>query len=132
MDRRTLIIILGLALLVGFFLPYILNVSGFDLVKAKDGDWTRFILLLIPISGLVLLLGSLDRGGRIRVSSFWTWLPLLTIIFFIFLMPLIEGVPFGSIFENFGKGWGVGLWITIVAALILAFYRPRVRRPIRI
>jgi uncharacterized membrane protein YhaH (DUF805 family) len=88
-------------------------------------------LLLIPISGLVLLLGSLDRRGRISVRNFWTWLPLLTVIFFIFIMPLIEGVSFGAIFKSFGKGYGIGLWITIIAALILAFYRPG-RRGIRI
>src|SRR6185503_16763640 len=131
MDRKTLIIILSLALIVGFFLAYILNASGFDIVQAKGGSWTKYILLLIPISGLVLLLGSLDRRGRITVRSFWKWLPLLTVIFFIFIMPLIEGAPFGAIFKNFGRGYGIGLWITIVAPLTLAFYRPG-RRGIRI
>ena len=120
MDRKTLIIILALALIVGFFLPYLSNASGFDLVKARGGDWKKYLLLLIPLSGLVLLLGALSP--RIATRSIWKWLPLLTVIFFIFLIPLIEGAP-----VNLGRGYGVGLWITIIAALILALYQPRTR-----
>jgi hypothetical protein len=125
MDKKTFTIILGLALIVGFFLAYLQNLSGFDLVKAGNRDGKNYVLLLIPISGLVLLLGALST--RIAVRNFWKWLPLLTVIFFLFIIPLIKGASLGMIFKNFGRGYGVGLWITIIAALILAFYRPRAR-----
>jgi hypothetical protein len=28
------------------------------------------------------------------------------------------------VFKSFGKGYGAGLWITIIGSLVLAFYNP--------
>ena len=128
MDRKTLTIVLAVALIGSFFLPFYSiggrgGVSGLDLVTAKGAGWEIYLLLLIPISGLLLLLGELNNN-YILSRGLLSWLPLLTIIFIIFINPLIKGADFGSIFKYIGKGYGVGLWIAIASSLVLAFYNP--------
>lgn len=128
MDRKTLTIILAVALIGSFFLPYFsifgTNVSGLDTVTAKGAGWERYVLLLIPLSGLLLLLGELNNSYVIP-RSLLTWLPLLALLFMMIINPLIKGAAFGDIFKTLGKGYGFGLWITIAASLALAFYQPR-------
>ena len=126
MDRKTLTIVLAVALLGSFFLPFYSfggrgGVSGLDLITAKGGDWQKYLILLIPITGLLLLLGELNNN-YILSRGLLSWLPLLTLIFIIFISPLIKGADIGSIFKYIGKGYGVGLWVTIVASLVLVFY----------
>lgn len=127
MDRKTLTIILAVALIGSFFLPYFsfggAGISGLDTVTAKGGNWEKYLILLIPLSGLLLLLGELNNN-YVLGRGLLTWLPLLTLIFIIFISPLIKGVAFGDIFKYIGKGYGAGLWITIGASLVLAFYNP--------
>lgn len=127
MDRKTLTIILALTLLVAFFLPwgtiYKGKVSGFDLITSKGAGWKQYILLLIPISALLLLLGSFN-GNYALGRGLLCVLPLLAILFVLIVRPLIDGMTFNNVFKSFGKGYGVGLWITIVGSLVLAFYNP--------
>jgi hypothetical protein len=33
-------------------------------------------------------------------------------------------MSFGDVFKNFGKGFGIGLWVTLVSSLVLAIYNP--------
>ena len=124
MDRKTLTIVLAVALLAGFFLPWI-GTSGYDMVSAKGGDWKKYIIVLIPLSGLLLLVGVLNKGNYMLSRGLLTWLPLLAVIFFIILWPMIDGAAIGNIFKTIGKGYGAGLWVTIVASIVLAFYNPR-------
>lgn len=128
MDRKTLTIILAVALIGSFFLPFYsfggVGISGLDTVTAKGGNWEKYILLLIPLSGLLLLLGELNNN-YVLPRGLLTWLPLLTVLFILFVNPLIKGAAFGDIFKYIGKGYGAGLWITIAASLVLAFYNPR-------
>jgi len=128
MDRKTLTIILGVALIGCFFLPFLSfmgsSVSGLDLVTAKGAGWETYLLLLIPLSGLLLLLGALNNGNYIIPRALLSWLPLLTLIFTIFINPLINGAAFGDIFKYIGKGYGVGMWVAIATSLVLAFYNP--------
>lgn len=131
MDRKTLTIILGVLLIGSFFLPFYSimgsSVSGLDLVTSKGVSWEAYLLLLIPVSGLLLLLGELNNGNYIIPRSLLTWLPLLTVLFWIIGMPLINGAAFGDIFKMIGKGYGVGLWVAIATSLVLAFYNPPAR-----
>lgn len=128
MDRKTFTIIIAIALIGSFFLPYYSfggrgGVSGLDVLTAKGGDWQKYLILLIPLTGLLLLLGELNNN-YILSRGLLSLLPLLTLIFIIFISPLIKGADFGSIFKYIGKGYGAGLWVAIVSSLLLAFYNP--------
>jgi hypothetical protein len=131
MDKRIFTIILAIVLIGCFFLPYISfmghNISGLDIVTAKGGDWEKYIPALIPLSGLMLLIGALNNGNYPGGRGLWAWLPLLTLIFWIIAKPAIDGEPIKMVFKEIGKGYGIGLWATIAASVILAFYNPRSR-----
>jgi len=128
MDRKTLTIILAVVLIGCFFLPYynfMGKISGLDIVKASGGDWEKYILLLIPLSGVLLLIGAMNNDNYPLGRTLLSWLPLLAVLFWIIGMPLINGAAIGDVFKLIGKGYGIGFWITIGASLVLAFYNPR-------
>jgi hypothetical protein len=126
MDKKMFSIIMAILLIVAFFLSWAGGTSGFDMVKS-GGDlfWEFYLLALIPLSGLMLLVGALNNGKYPGGRSLWAWLPLLTIIFFLLIFPLMHGQKFGDIIKSLGKDYGIGLWLTIVGSLLLAFYNPR-------
>ncbi len=128
MDRKTLTIVLAIALIASFFLPLYSfggkGASGLDIVSAKQGDWQKYLLLLIPITGLLLLFGELSKN-YILGRGLLAWLPLLTLLFLLIISPLINGIKIDDIFKALGRGYGAGMWIAIVASLVLAFYNPR-------
>lgn len=128
MNRKMLTIILSVVLLAGFFLPWASGFggkfSGFDLVTAKGVDWKVYLLILIPLSAILLLLGAVN-GTYILSRELLTWFPLLAIVFFLIIAPLIEGAKIGLLLKTIGKGYGAGLWLTILGSVVLAFYNPK-------
>ncbi len=131
MDKKMLTIILAVILIGCFFLAYFsffgTDVSGYDLVFKGGGDWQKYILLLIPLSGVLLLIGALNNDNYPLGRNLLCWLPLLTILYTVLISPVIEGAAIGDVFKALGKGYGIGLWITIAASLVLALYNPRKR-----
>lgn len=127
MDRKTFTIVLAVALIASFFLPFFSfggrGASALDMVTAKGGDWSKYLVLVFPICGLLLLLGELNNNYVVS-RSLLTWLPLLTVLFILFIHPLIKGADIGNVFKYFGRGYGAGLWIMIASSLVLAFYNP--------
>ena len=129
MNKKMYSIVLGAILLIGFFLPYFslfgFNMSGLKMATAEGGDWQQYLLFLIPLSGLMLLVGGLNNGNYPLGRGLWTALPLLTILFMVIGSPLIKGREFGEIFESLGKGYGIGLWLTIAASIAALVYNPK-------
>jgi hypothetical protein len=129
MDKKTLNIVLGAALLGSFFLAYFTffgrSISGFDMATAEGGKWQQYLLLLIPLTGLLLLVGAFTSGNTILPGSLLSVLPLLTLLYIMIAGPVIDGRPFGDVVKALGKGYGIGLGIAIGASLVLAFYRPK-------
>ena len=125
MDRKTFTIVMAIALIASFFLPLFSHGgSAFDMVKGGMPGWEKYLWLAFPICGLLLLFGELGNN-YVLSRNFLTWLPLLVILFFLFIAPLLDKVPFDEIFKSLGKGWGIGMWLAIVSSVLLAFYNPR-------
>ena len=133
MDKKTLNIVLGAALLGSFFLAYFSffgqSISGYDMVFTGDGGgegaWKKYLMLLIPLTGLLLLVGAFNSGNSILPRGLLSVLPLLTLLYILIVDPLIDGREIGDIFKALGKGYGIGLWISIGASIVLAFYQPK-------
>ena len=124
MDRKTFTIVMAIALIVSFFLP-LLKVGGsaFDIVKS-GGGWENYLWAIIPLCGILLLLGELNNNYSVG-RGFVTWLPLLTILVILILLPLINKtkLDFGSMIKVFG----IGMWAMLITSIVLAFYNPRPR-----
>lgn len=120
-----LTIVLAVVLIGCFFLAYMGSASGLDIVKISFFGWERYVLLLIPLSGVLLLIGALNNGNYPLGRNTLCWLPLLTVLFWIIVYPLLHKVAIGDIFKAIGKNYGIGWWVTIAASLVLAFYNPK-------
>jgi hypothetical protein len=113
--RRVLLGVSGLAMLVGFFLPWLkvgtlLTISGFGLVFAT-GDVvnvisgaSRFMLVVVPLLGFLLVLGAL-LGYRLTQ---WVALAGATAIL---------GFGLARVLELFVTSTGLGMWLVIFSAL---------------
>lgn len=132
MDRKIYSIVLGAILVVGFFLPFFQffgqGISGYDMVFSgggNGGDWEKYLLLLFPVSGIMLLWGALNKDNYILGRALWAVLPLLTYLYIFIAKPVINGAAIGDVFKAFGKGYGIGLWLILVASVVLAVYHPK-------
>lgn len=133
MNRKIFTIILSLALLGSFFMPYISigiygGASGYDIVfqPGGAGEWEKYVWLLIPLSAIILLIGALNNEHYFLGRGLFCWLPLLTIIYFIVRLFLsIKGEGKSAPIMEYVKIFGVGFWVTLVISLLLAFVNPK-------
>jgi uncharacterized membrane protein YciS (DUF1049 family) len=126
MNKKTLTMILAVLLIVGFFLPYISaslfsmkGFSGLDLIKGV-GKADKYVLLLSPIAGLLLLAGAANNGNYILSKGVLVLLALIGVLY----MPirgLIDGVDLGKLFQSMG----IGYWLSLVSCILLALYNPK-------
>ena len=124
MDKKMLTIVLSVVLIGCFFLPYFkfmgVGASGYDIVFSGGGNWEKYLMLLIPIPAVLLLIGALNNGNYIGGRTLWAWLPLLAILYHLIRM-VVEGAAIGDLV----KVIGLGLWVSLAASLVLAFYNPK-------
>lgn len=129
MDRRILTIVLALALIGCMFLPFIKafnSMSLFDLVTSSGGDWEKYICLLIPVSGAMLLIGALNKENYMIARFIWAIIPLLTVLYYpvrIYMEASQNGakVDIGELVKVFD----IGYWALLGVSLILAVVQPK-------
>jgi hypothetical protein len=120
MDRKMLTIILAILLIAGFFLPYLSSgpfntsgISGFDFIKG-GGKADKYLLLLSPIAGLLLLVGAANNGNYTPSRGVLVLLALVGVLYLL-IRSLIEGADLGQLFKMLGLGY----WLSLAAALLL-------------
>jgi hypothetical protein len=136
MDRKIITIVLALALISCFFLPYLkygaISANGFHLLTDKTTSGAdkgllliKYIWVLIPVAAVMLLAGALNKGNYFLGRGIWALLPLLTVLLLVAQLfrdakKIKSGISISDLSENFG----IGFWITLGIALVLAFYWP--------
>ncbi len=136
-NKRIVTIILSLCLIGFFFLPYISmgafgSVSGFDVVTAPavgsaDVETTimKYLFILIPLSGVMLLIGAVNNGNYFLGRGLWALLPLLVLIYYIVRIIMQAGGADSPGIGDIVKIFGYGFWGTLGVSLVLAFYWPK-------
>ena len=132
MTRRIWTILVSLALIGCFFLAFFRNgnfsISAYDIVfktPGGEGQWEKYIWLLIPLSSILLLIGALNNGHYFISRTLFCWTPLFTVIFIIVRWYLLqkEGNEIAG-FGDFIKTIGEGLWATLGLSLLLSGCQP--------
>lgn len=135
MSNRIWTTILAIALIGSFFLPYIkagnVDISGYDYVfksMAHKNKWEKYIWLIIPVAGMLLLVGAMNNENYILGRSLLAWLPLMTVIFVIVRVYMNADAVGNTIsLKQLIKLFGTGFWIATASAVLLAFVNPRRR-----
>lgn len=131
MNRKILTIILAVILIASFFLPIGTHASttAFDIVKGPSyGNEFEAMLfkygwILIPLSGLMLLIGALNNESYFLGRGIWAFLPLIAILYLLIRPITLMGGRFDIM--DMIKGFGVGTWMALVGSLLLAFLWPK-------
>lgn len=123
MNRKTITIILGALIILAFFLPYInvagfLKFSGFEIVTGKEmsegkGAAERYVILLAPIAGILLLAGGLT-GKSILPRPVLGVLALVGTLYIIIRgMMETNGQGMSQVFSLLG----IGFWLSLIASI---------------
>jgi hypothetical protein len=137
MNRKTVTIALALSLIGSFFLPCLqygsVTASGFDLLTAPSINGAdrgllvlKYVWIVIPIAGIMLLIGAINNGNYFLGRGIWAFLPLLTLLF---VMAIIfrdaKKLGINISISELVKNMGIGFWVTLGLSLVLALYWPR-------
>jgi hypothetical protein len=120
-SARAVIFVSGLALLGGFFFPWLdlggpFHVSGYDAMRSMQGvTLFRLMMLLVPIGGIAMMLSAAMKSRYARLVSLGTGACL---------------AAFGlyKALDLFFHVTGWGLWI-VLAAAVVAVLAPLLVRP---
>lgn len=134
-NKKIRIAIFSILLCSSFFMPWLsifINVSASDIVFSSLSEnfisnW-RYILLLIPISGIIALLGIIFNNGKYIIPPGLLFiLPLLSIVILIvvFASKATENGVGGSIESNDAlqliKTLKIGFWISLICSIVFPF-----------
>lgn len=133
MNRKILTIILAVLLIASFFLPMGAggSTSAFDLVQAPsfgnsiEAILMKYLWLVMPLSGIMLLIGALNRETYFLGRGIWAILPILALLMLLIGIPMMQGAAIGDVFKLITKMYGIGVWVALAASLVLAVYWPR-------
>ncbi|MBI2391679.1 MAG: hypothetical protein HYV09_18970 [Deltaproteobacteria bacterium] len=120
---RTLLLVTGAALLVGFFLPWVdlgfgPTISGFAVARhAPSGALLQMMLWLVPIGGLAMIVTAATGSRHARLTSVLVGLGLV-------------GYAVVKTVHAFFATTGLGLWL-VIAASVGALAVPLLTRPER-
>jgi hypothetical protein len=126
MNRKTLSAVLSLVIIGAFFLPYLSfeskSFSGMNIifgnaefVGLQKSGYSLWVSLLIPLGAFLTLIGANPPG------SFSRWMPLIGVAYML-IMLYIRGNTGGNMaIGEFVGFFSYGLWITLVASVILPF-----------
>jgi hypothetical protein len=131
MNRKTITIVLAVIIIASFFLPYfnmagLFKMSGLDIISGggmdgSKGSPDRFLMLLAPLGGVLLLVGALNNEKYIPSRMVLGVLALLGVIY-----PLIRGViEGGEGLSQVFKFLGIGFWLGLVASVAVLVYNPK-------
>lgn len=127
MNRKIFTIVLAIVIIAGFFLPISNHGSGsaFDAIQQSypvsglEPMLMKYLWILVPVSGLILLVCALNNEHYVPARFLWAVLPLLALAYLIG-RPATEGVDIMDMVKTFG----IGFWAMVGGALILAIYHP--------
>jgi hypothetical protein len=121
-DTNLIVGILGVALAVGFFLPWIdggghFTLSGWFFVKSSYVAWhTRLALGLLPLAGAAMAVAGFTNSPTAPALGSITGLGVLGYMFF-------------RLAWGFVKTTGFGLWIVLAAAVVAIIVGATRRKP---
>jgi len=132
-SNKSVIIILAAILIAAFFMPWLkffVSLNAWDMIFGEAGRFInpgfKYVTLLIPITGILIVYGAAFNEENYPVSKGLLFrVPILTLIVLIasFLYKLndsglpVRGSDLGDIIQIFG----IGFWLTLIAAAILPF-----------
>ncbi len=141
-NNKTKIIIVAAILLAAFFMPWIsffASMSAWDMVFGTLGQAVdspaRFLLLLIPIAGILIIYSEAFNKGRYQIpKSVLYFIPILTLI----IMAILVYSKMGGGGSGMGdsnpeqilKVFGIGFWLTLIGSIVLPFLRNKNTTPV--
>ncbi len=135
-NQKNIVIIAAVALIAGFFMPWIsffVKLSAWDFIfgNASDIDSSsiRFLVVLIPISAIMIIAGASNNENYLISKRLLFSIPLgslAIVIISLFFTANEDGEKvsmsdFGDILQLLGAGF----WITLIASVVLVFLRPQ-------
>ena len=129
--NKGIIITVAIILILAFFMPWInvfANLSAYDIVFGRMGEFIntsfRYIVVLIPISGILIIYASAFNNENYIISkSVLFGVPLTTLIVIGIVVAIKASEDVGGVvspdFEKIIKIFGIGFWLTLACAITL-------------
>ena len=128
MERKSLLLILSGLILGGFFMPFVrwdeFTMSGFDMMVSSHPPEIKYILVALPVTALYLIVTVLGFDEGIRYNKLILSAPLIAIAV-LFSVLCLNTESRASVSIDPLDTSSLGLWIAIVASVILAGLRKR-------
>jgi hypothetical protein len=130
--NKALIIAFGAILVAAFFMPWIsafVSLSAWDMVFGDAGKMIgssfRFVVVCIPIVGILIIYGAAFNNGNYPISkSLLFILPGLILVMIGIVISSKLGLGEGMSSNGSGeilKIFGIGFWLTLICSIILPF-----------